>query len=230
MRRTFRIYRIAGSDITDPRDCSVYLLDPGELVMIDVGFGASIETVAAHIRKQGFRPEDVSTVILTHCHVDHIGGAAEWRRRFGSSLVMHELDAEIVARGDQRLTAAFCFQKVLQPFPIDVSLSGEQGRLTISGQELVWLHTPGHTPGSISVYLDAGETRVLFAQDLGAPLLKEFDCDPVAWQQSAARLLALNADILADGHSGVYQSKEIVRKYIESCIAANLGEPGNPST
>jgi glyoxylase-like metal-dependent hydrolase (beta-lactamase superfamily II) len=223
MKKTFRIYRVAGSDITDPRDCSVYLLDLEELVMIDVGFGASIETVAAHIRKQGFRPENVSTVILTHCHVDHIGGANEWRRRFGSSLVMHELDAEIVARGDQRLTAALCFQKVLQPFAVDVALSGGQGQLNIGGQELVWLHTPGHTPGSISAYLDAGETRVLFAQDLGAPLLKEFDCDPAAWRRSAAKLLALNADILADGHSGVYQSKEIVRKYIESCIAANSG-------
>ena len=218
-----RMYRIAGSDITDPRDCSVYLIDVGELVMIDAGFGAGIDTMASNIRAKGFRLEDVSTVILTHCHVDHIGGAEEIRSRFGSRLVMHELDAEIVARGDQRLTAAFCFQRLLQPFPIDTLLSGAEGRLVIGGQELVWLHTPGHTPGSISVYLDVGKTRLLFAQDLGAPLLKEFDCDPVAWKRSAEKLLALNADMLADGHSGVYQSKETVRRYIESCIAANAG-------
>ena len=220
-----RMYKIAGSDITDPRDCSVYLIDVGELVMIDAGFGAGIDTMASNIRAKGFRLEDVSTVILTHCHVDHIGGAEEIRSRFGSRLVMHELDAEIVARGDQRLTAAFCFQRLLQPFPIDTLLSGAEGRLVIGGQELVWLHTPGHTPGSISVYLDVGKTRLLFAQDLGAPLLKEFDCDPVAWKRSAEKLLALNADMLADGHSGVYQSKETVRRYIESCIAANAGTP-----
>jgi len=219
------MYKIAGSDITDPRDCSVYLIDLGELVMIDAGFGAGIDTMAANIGAKGFRPEDVSTVILTHCHVDHIGGAEEIRSRFGSQLVMHELDAEIVARGDQRLTAAFCFQRLLRPFPIDTLLSGAEGRLIIGGQELVWLHTPGHTPGSISLYLDVGKTRLLFAQDLGAPLLKEFDCDPAAWKRSAEKLLALNADILADGHSGVYQSKETVRRYIESCIAANAGTP-----
>jgi len=34
-----RIHRVAGNDITDPRDCSAYLLDVGELVMIDAGFG-----------------------------------------------------------------------------------------------------------------------------------------------------------------------------------------------
>jgi len=222
--KTFKIYRIAGSDITDARDCSVYLLDVGELVMIDVGFGASLDGVASNIKEQGFSPEDVSTVILTHCHVDHIGGAGEWRRRFGSRLAMHELDAEIVARGDQRLTAAFCFQRVLQPFTVDTLLSGHEGKLVIGGYELVWLHTPGHTPGSISVYIDVGDKRILFAQDLGAPLLKEFDCDPVAWRASAERLLALNADILADGHSGVYQPADRVRRYIESCMRANLSE------
>ncbi len=225
-----RIYRVAGSDITDPRDCSVYLLDVGELVMIDAGFGESIDLVVSHVKEQGLNPRDISTVILTHCHVDHIGGADQFRHRFGSRLVMHELDAEIVARGDERLTAAFCFQKVFRPFPIDLILSGEEQRLAFRNQELVCLHTPGHTPGSISVYAEAGKKRVLFAQDLGAPLLEEFDCDPVAWRSSAEKLLALNADMLCDGHTGVYQPRRMVRKYIESCMASNLGERGNPSS
>ena len=224
-----RIYRVAGSDITDSRDCSVYLLDVGELVMIDAGFGESIDLVASRIEQQGLDPQEISTVILTHCHVDHIGGADQFRRRFGSRLAMHELDAAIVARGDNRLTAAFCFQKVFRAFEIDLILRGEEQRLMFGNQELVCLHTPGHTPGSISVYGDVSEKRVLFAQDLGAPLLKEFDCDPVAWESSAKKLLGLNADILCDGHTGVYQSRRLVRKYIESCMASNLGTQGNPS-
>ena len=224
-----RIYKVAGNDITDPRDCSVYLLDVGELVMIDTGFGESIDLLASHIEQQGLDPQDISTVILTHCHVDHIGGADQFRHRFGSRLVMHELDAAIVARGDNRLTAAFCFQKTFRPFPIDLILSGEEQRLIFGNQELVCLHTPGHTPGSISLYVDAGGKRVLFAQDLGAPLLEEFDCDPVAWRSSAEKLLELNADILCDGHTGVYQPRHTVKKYIESCMASNLGARGNPS-
>jgi glyoxylase-like metal-dependent hydrolase (beta-lactamase superfamily II) len=224
-----RIYRVAGSDITDPRDCSVYIVDVGELLMIDAGFGESIDLVVSHIEQQGLDPQDLSTVILTHCHIDHIGGADQFRDRFGSRLVMHELDAEIVARGDDRLTAAFCFQKVLRPFPIDVILRGDEQRLTIANQELICLHTPGHTPGSISVYMDVGDKRLLFAQDLGAPLLKEFDCDPMAWRTSAEKLIALNADILCDGHTGVYQPAETVKRYIKSCMAANLGKGGSPS-
>jgi glyoxylase-like metal-dependent hydrolase (beta-lactamase superfamily II) len=225
-----RISRVAGSDVTDPRDCSVYLLDAGELVMIDAGFGERIDLMASHIEQQGLNAHDISTVILTHCHVDHIGGADEFRRRFGSRLVMHELDAAIVARGDNRLTAAFCFQKVFRSFHIDLILTGEEQRLTFGSQELVCLHTPGHTPGSISIYADVGEKRVLFAQDLGAPLLEEFDCDRAAWQSSAKKLLNLNADILCDGHTGVYQSRRMVRKYIESCMASNLDTRHNSSS
>ncbi len=220
-----RIYRVAGSDITDPRDCSVYLLDAGELVMIDAGFGDSIDRLASHIEEQGFDPHNVSTVILTHCHIDHIGGADGFRHRFGSRLMMHELDAAVVARGDNRLTAAFCFEKTFRPFPIDVVMRGEEERLVFGKHELVCLHTPGHTSGSISVYADAGDKRVLFAQDFCAPLLKEFDCDPVAWRSSAKKLLTLDPDILCDGHTGVYQPRHRVRRYIKSCMAANLGEP-----
>jgi len=218
-----RIFRVAGNDITDPRDCSVYLLDVGELVMIDTGFGESIDLIGRNIEEQGLDPKDVSTVILTHCHIDHIGGADRFRQRFGSRLAMHRLDAAIVARGDNRLTAAFCFQKVFLPFPIDIILEGEEERLACGEQELFCLHTPGHTPGSISVYADAGGKRVLFAQDLGAPLLKEFDCDPVAWKRSAEKLLNLNADILCDGHTGVYQPRRMATKYIRTCMASNLG-------
>lgn len=221
-----RIYRVAGCDITDPRDCSVYLLDGRELALIDAGFGESIGALAANIKTQGLDPKKVSTLILTHCHVDHIGGAREFRTRYGSRLVMHELDAEIVGRADQRLTAAFCFKKVFRPFLLDIVLSGEQGLLAIGEKEVVWLHTPGHTPGSISVYVDVGGKRVLFAQDFAASLLEEFDCDPEAWRRSAMKLLALNADVLCDGHAGIHQPAEAVERYIKARIAANLGLAG----
>ncbi len=217
-----RIYRVAGNDITDQRDCSVYLLDVGELVLIDAGFGESIDLIASNIEEQGLDPKRISTVILTHCHIDHIGGADRVRQRFGSRLLMHELDAAIIARGDNILTAAFCFQRVLRPFTIDHILKGEEERLTVGNQELICLHTPGHTPGSISVYADAGGKRVLFAQDLGAPLLEDFQCDPVAWEKSADKLLNLHADILCDGHTGIYQSRRMVEKYIKTCMSSNL--------
>jgi glyoxylase-like metal-dependent hydrolase (beta-lactamase superfamily II) len=213
------IYRVAGPDITESRDCNVYLIDGDSPVLIDAGFGQGHDRVINNIASSGVDPSRVEWIILTHCHIDHIGGADRLRRDLGARLVMHELDAAIVERGDNRLTAAFCFEVDFSPLPIDVKVSGDSGVLPTS-EEISFLHTPGHTPGSISPYLDKDGTRILFGQDLGAPLLPNFDCDPVAWRRSMDKLLALKADILCDGHSGVYQPASRVAAYIRHFIRA----------
>ncbi len=75
------------------------------------------------------------------------------------------------------------------------------------------IHIPGHTPGSIAVYLDA-EARVLFGQDVHGPyFLKGSNIEQA--KVSLRRLVDLDADILCEGHFGVYQPKEEVRRYIE---------------
>ena len=131
---------------------------------------------------------------------------------------MHELDAGIVEKGDQRLTAAFCFNITFQPLIIETKIVEEKESLRFGDYELISLHTPGHTPGSISLYIDIDDTRILFAQDIGAPLLKDFDCDPSAWMESIQKLFALDADILCDGHSGAYGPKKNVKRYLEFCV------------
>jgi len=215
---TEEIYRVGGADLTSPKDCAVYLLDLDELVMIDIGSGEGFDRLINNIEKAGFRPQDISTAILTHCHVDHIGGAAAFRERFGARLIMHDLDAEIVERADTRLTAALCFKVNFKPLVVDVKLTGEKGSIAVGGHELSWLHTPGHSPGSISVYFDMDGNRILFPQDIAAPLLKEFDCNPTAWMESINKLFALDADILCDGHSGAYGPKSVVKEYLEYCV------------
>ena len=53
------------------------------------------------------------------------------------------------------------------------------------------LHTPGHTPGSISLYLDREEKRVLFGQDIHGPFHAAFGSDIEEWKKSMQVLLAL---------------------------------------
>ena len=212
------IYRVAGPDMTDPRDSAVYLLDLGGPVLIDCGSGFAFDRIIQNIEEAGFDPAQINNLILTHCHVDHIGGAHLFKSRFGSRLLMHELDAKIVEKGDQRLTAAFCFNITFQPLAIEKKITEEKESLRFGNYELISLHTPGHTPGSISLYIDIDGTRVLFAQDIGAPLLKDFDCGPTAWMESIQKLFALDADILCDGHSGAYAPKKNVKRYLEFCV------------
>jgi glyoxylase-like metal-dependent hydrolase (beta-lactamase superfamily II) len=215
---TEKIYQVGGATLSDSRDCTVYLLDLGELVLIDSGLGTGFERMTRNIESIGFDPARISTVIVTHCHVDHVGGAALFQERFGARIVMHAEDAKIVGRGDQTLTAAFCFKIDFQPLHVDVEMQGEEESLAFGDRKVVCVHTPGHTPGSLSAYLDMDGLRILFAQDIGAPLLKEFNCDPAAWMKSIQRLLALDADIICDGHSGAYGPKDVVEQYLEYCI------------
>ncbi|MDR2018391.1 MAG: MBL fold metallo-hydrolase [Syntrophobacterales bacterium] len=215
---TEHIYRVSGPDLTDPRDCAAYLINLGELVLIDSGSGLHLDRLVRNIERAGFDPAKVSTIILTHCHFDHMGGGVKFREQFGSRLVMHAFDAELVEAGDQRLTAAFCFNVRLEPYSVDRKLYREEEQLAIGGEMLTLLHTPGHTPGSISVYLNIDGKKILFAQDIGAPLLKEFDCNPYAWVESAEKLYALNADMLCDGHSGAYEPEDVVKEYFHYCI------------
>ncbi len=210
------IFIIGGPDITDGRDGCVYLMHLDELVLIDTGAGWSVEKLIDNIRKLGFDPKHLSRILLTHCHIDHIGGAPEIKRRFGSKIYIHRLDAPPLETGDPILTAAHWYQTTFPPTFVDITFNSSEEVLTIGGQKIVCIHTPGHTPGSISIYLDRDGKRVLFAQDLHGPLFEEFGSNLEDWARSTKKLLDLDADLLCEGHFGIYKTKKEVKNYILS--------------
>jgi len=210
------IFIVGGPDITDGRDGCVYLASLGELILIDTGAGWSVDKIINNVSRLGFDCKNLSKILLTHCHIDHIGGAPELRRRFGSKIYIHQLDAQPVENGDPILTAANWYQTSFPSTPVDVKLNLPEEVLTIGQQKIVCLHTPGHTPGSICIYLDKDGKRILFGQDLHGPILKEFGSNLEDYGRSTKKLLDLDADILCEGHFGIYKTKKDVRNYILS--------------
>jgi glyoxylase-like metal-dependent hydrolase (beta-lactamase superfamily II) len=210
------VYLIGGSDITSSDDAAIYLIDFQEtLAMIDAGAGNSSSQIVHNIEMLGFEPADVSTLILTHCHIDHIGSACFFQKQYGTQIMIHELDAGALEKGDSLKTASNWYGTSFPPMNVDRKLRGAEEVLTFGGEALHCLHTPGHTPGSISLYLDRGGKRILFGQDIHGPFHKAFGSDINAWKKSMKTLLALNADILCEGHFGIFQPKDRVRAYIE---------------
>jgi glyoxylase-like metal-dependent hydrolase (beta-lactamase superfamily II) len=210
------IYGVGGPDITDSRDGCVYVLNLGELILIDSGAGWSVDKILKNIERIGLDGKNLKRIILTHCHIDHIGGAPEIRKRFGSKIYIHHLDAPPLEKGDPVLTAANWYKTTFPPTPVDVKFKLPEEVLLIGEQKVVCLHTPGHTPGSICIYLERGGKKVLFAQDLHGPLLVEFGSNLKDWDASTKKLLDLEADILCEGHFGVYKTKKDVKNYILS--------------
>src|SRR4030067_2269691 len=117
------IYIVGGPDITDSRDGCVYLINLGELILIDTGAGWSVDEIVKNVEGLKLDSRGISKIILTHCHIDHIGGAPEIKKKFGSKIYIHKLDAPPVENGDPVLTAASWYQTTFQPTPIDVKFN-----------------------------------------------------------------------------------------------------------
>ena len=160
------VYIVGGAELSHPYDCSVYLIGGDELVLIDSGAGESFDQLVDNIRGLGFKPEKLRAVIATHAHLDHIGALYQFRERFGAQVIAHELEAEAIEMG--RGTGAELYGMAYQPCKVDIKLSKEEESLSYGGYELKAIHIPGHTPGSIAIYVDMGK-RVLFGQDIHGP-------------------------------------------------------------
>jgi glyoxylase-like metal-dependent hydrolase (beta-lactamase superfamily II) len=210
------IYLIGGPDVTLADDAAIYLIDfAGDLVMIDSGAGRSSLQIVRNIEMLGLNPAYISHLILTHCHIDHIGSASFFRKKFGTKIMIHESDAKAIETGDSGKTAAEWYDTIFPPTSVDQKLKGSHEILKFADEELHCLHTPGHTPGSISVYLDRDGKRILFGQDIHGPFHKSFGSDIEAWKKSMQALKDLHADILCEGHFGIFQPKEKVIAYID---------------
>jgi glyoxylase-like metal-dependent hydrolase (beta-lactamase superfamily II) len=107
-------------------------------------------------------------IIVTHAHIDHIGGAAQLKRATGAPVLFNQQDLPLVAMLDVQAG----WLGVATPEKATLDESAEEGLAAgIPGLEAGVIHTPGHTPGSICLYfpkqelLLAGDT--LFAGSVG---------------------------------------------------------------
>jgi len=208
-----RIYIIGGTDISHPFDCNIYLLDLDELVLIDSGAGESFERIIENIIFLGYKPEDITTVIATHGHIDHIGSLFQFQDRYNARIIAHQQDANAIEYGHN--TAADMYALDYIPCKVDIKLTEEQTDLQFGSYQLHILHIPGHTPGSIAAYTDINNNRVLFGQDIHGPYFKKWGADPKQAKQSLQKLLDLEADILCEGHFGIFKPAQTVAGYIK---------------
>lgn len=217
------VFQVGGPDMTAPEDCCFFLVDMGRLILIDAGAGGEPRKLVGNLKELGYSPRDIKLVVLTHCHIDHVGGAVFLAQKYKLPLAIHEQDAPPLESGDTRRTAANWYGMQLPPTRVKTHLKGGQGVIEGGASALNWIHTPGHTPGSISLYLDNGMYRVLFGQDIHGPFYASFDSDIDAWAVSMQALLGLEADILCEGHFGIIRPASEVRAYIKGYLR-NFGK------
>ncbi len=219
MKITEGVHLVGGPELTAPEDCNVYLVEnSGSLLLVDAGCGLTAVAILERIKKAGFEPEGLKTLVLTHAHIDHCGGAAEIVRRTGCRVIAHRGDQNAIEGKDSGKVAADFYGLEYNPVTVDQPVESKEAKIFCGEQELVLLHIPGHTPGSIAVWGDFPGGRVLFGQDLHGPLHPQWGSDRKQWTSSLREMLSLKADILGEGHFGIYAPAPKVEGFIRSFL------------
>jgi glyoxylase-like metal-dependent hydrolase (beta-lactamase superfamily II) len=190
--------------------------DPDGLTLVDTSVPGSAPRLAAAIRQIGREPRDLRQVILTHCHIDHAGSAAEISRQTGAEVLAGHADAAFL-RGaapvpgpdltdwERPIYDQVTRQLPATVLPVQVDRELRDGDELAFGGGAVILAVPGHTPGSIACYLP--RSRVLIAGDTiarrpdGQVMLGVFNADPAQAASSFGRLAALDTEIVCAGHA-----------------------------
>jgi glyoxylase-like metal-dependent hydrolase (beta-lactamase superfamily II) len=185
---------------------NAYLVQCGTgLLLVDSGTPGSAMRVLESVRRIGGEPRDLRHIVLTHWHIDHVGGAAELQRRTGAKVAIHCLDAPVLAgrerprKGRLAMSAIERLLRLERAVP-DLLLDDDGD---IAGLEVI--HVPGHTAGSIALRRADG---VLFSGDalLADRHGEERDpdpslaLDPDLASASAARLRMVPRTVLLAGH------------------------------
>jgi glyoxylase-like metal-dependent hydrolase (beta-lactamase superfamily II) len=212
------VYRIPA------KAANTYLVEaPNGLVLVDTGLPGSEKRIFNAVRRIGRQPEEIKLVLLTHRHPDHIGSAAALKRETSATLASHPFEKPYVAgtlvvsmprawslRGRivKRLGAitqwTLRFLRIIKYRPIHVDKAADEDSVLeevgLDGS-IVW--TPGHTKGSITLFLN--RPRVAIVGDLlrgkrgklVEPMLMESISQTHA---SVGRVLELEPVLICPGH------------------------------
>ena len=213
------LWQVGGGDLTAPEDAAIYLIRfEHQAALIDAGCGRAHDRLVANISKVLPESVQITYLFLTHCHYDHVGGAAAIRDRYGCKIVTHTLDAVYLESANNNVTAASWYGAQIAPLNIDHKIIGRKKSFKIDSGEIMSYHCPGHSPGSVVYMVEFEKIRVLFGQDVHGPLDPSLLSNSEDYIRSLKFLLSLNADILCEGHFGVFKGKKKIEKFIKSYI------------
>lgn len=223
-----------GFNLSAPLDCHVYLIDGGdELALVDTGIGGphgETDTIIANIEADGYDLSKLKTLLLTHYHADHAGGAADFRERLGVTVLGSQLCAEALSSGDEDVIS-LPFAKASGFYPADyvfracpaeaAFVEGESfkiGRLTITPFD-----TPGHSRGHVSFLVEGGDRRYLIGGDLvfqgGTIILQNIpDCSIQEYAESCRKMAQVEFDALLPGHLSI--SLRDGKRHVDAAAAA----------
>jgi glyoxylase-like metal-dependent hydrolase (beta-lactamase superfamily II) len=215
---------------------NIYVLGKGPITLIDAGpkFPGAFDFVKEHLHKIGFDFADIDRIIITHGHIDHFGLAKNIQEAAGKQIefVIHSEDKwristqtlneniwgkesqELMAMVDmpayevEKMKNRFSFFKVLCDPLDEVSTIEDNHEFQGNGFHLKVIHTPGHSPGSISLY--EPEKKILFSGD---HIIKHITPNPL-WETRKDKLKDPNYQSLIAYMDSLNKLKQLDVRYV----------------
>lgn len=203
--------------------CCVYMVDTKSedgLVLIDIGL--YIEPIKV-IEKEGFDLKNIKHCLITHGHIDHFGACHELEKYNPDiKFYAHEQDADKIENKipNQSLNQFFANYEY-EPVKLARKVKDDNETIKIGKFEFTCLHIPGHTPGSVAYFLKTGNKKLLFAGDLPGIAININDGNLDDYLKSMQKLIAVDIDILCEGHEDLIKPAEKVNKFIKGYMKIN---------
>jgi len=238
---TSDIFQVGVSGESAPRDAEIYLIKDGDKsALVDSGSGENTEAIIENIKLCDVELSNIAYIFATHCHFDHTGGVNKLREATGAKVVIHQYDAIVLITGDEHSTGADWYGGHIDPTPVDIIVNEKKKDFALNKLTVTMYHTPGHSPGSSVFTVNSDGKLVLFGQDVHGPaeeilqsnqgsfvVVGGLSCggngmlmlsNKAEYCDSLRFLLNLDADILCEGHYGVYFGKEKIQEFIKSFL------------
>jgi glyoxylase-like metal-dependent hydrolase (beta-lactamase superfamily II) len=211
MKLTKSVYLVGGSayGLSAAGDCNVYMIDgEDELALVDTGGGNGVKRILENVKDDGFDPKNLKIAFLTHCHFDHIGGANELKQVTKCKLLAHENDANSIVDLDDYVLLDTAKEEGLNFKSPQLDGMIKEGDCVNIGNIIVKvLHTPGHTPGCVSLSITEKDgTKSIFTGDIASTtgrlgFINGPGFELESWKGSIKRLISEKPERIYPGHN-----------------------------